>query len=103
MIYLLYMAASVAAATVTLCKAEIFRWLRALLRRWSFTRELIGCLYCTSHWVAAAAVTAARPRLLGCWAPADYVIAGLCVVTLAAPFMWVINWTHSNMDWGDDS
>lgn len=87
--------------SVTLGRAVVTlrprRWLEARLPR---VAEAVDCLYCSSHWTAAAAVAAARPDVLpGCHPAISLTVAWLAVVALAAPAMLMINRAHAAMSW----
>src|SRR5262249_27899045 len=49
--------------------------------------KLVGCGYCTGHWIALGLVLIYRPRIFGGWEPLDLVLTALVVGWLAA-FQW---------------
>lgn len=60
---LLVLGAACGVVAMTLSKATIFSRLRVWVDRQSeWLGDLIGCPYCTSHWIALAAVIAFQPR-----------------------------------------
>lgn len=104
MLVVLLLALATATVTVTLCKARVTLAVRNQLNRVSFFKEMLKCLYCTSHWVAGCLVIAANasivPTSLGIEPRAvELLVVWLGVVGLSAPAMWMINRSHSTMKW----
>lgn len=67
-----FLALAVAALSFTISKSTmpLIVPLRRWLSRSSFLKELLHCPYCTSHWVAAAAMVIYRPILFHSGLPA---------------------------------
>lgn len=60
---LLVLGAACAVVAMTISKSSIFERARVWLDRQSeWLGDLVACPYCTSHWVALAAVLAFQPR-----------------------------------------
>lgn len=96
------LALATATLTVTVCKAKVTKPLRDVLTRVAFIRELMSCLYCSSHWAAALLVGLSRPRLGTGSLPVDLLTSWLAVVALSSIAMFMINWSHGSMQWSDD-
>ena len=75
----------VSTASVTLCKAGIFRGLRRFVAsRSKWLGELIHCPYCASHWISLLLVVVYRPCLTrGNIAILDYLVSVLAIVAMA--------------------
>lgn len=59
LIELLILGLAVGTAATTLTQSKIFRWLQTGAQRLhTWLGDLLNCAYCTSHWLAAAAVLA---------------------------------------------
>ena len=87
--------AVVAAISVTLTKSSLFRPVRMWLGSrtggfWRFLARLIDCPYCTSHWIAALVVGVTDRHFLHVNPVVDFIVTGFLLVTLAAPFSWLI-------------
>lgn len=93
---LLVMALAIATVTVTVTKSPLFAWLRKLAGRISLTKELLSCLYCTSHWVSFAAVALFWHGDLS-----ERIMVAFALVAMSAPAMLLINASHNKMQWGD--
>ncbi len=79
-----------ASVSFTLSEARLFAGLRqraAARSRW--LGELLGCGYCTGHWVAFGLAAIYRPRLFDAWRPLDYLLTAVAIAWLAA-FQWAI-------------
>lgn len=91
------LALATATTTVTLCKAKVTQRLREVLSRVEFLKEMLSCLYCTSHWVGGA--FALSGPMLGLGSFVDWLVTAGAVICLAAPAMWLINRSHGGMIW----
>lgn len=97
------LALAVATVTITLARAKVTAPLRAQLSRIEFIKEMLGCLYCTSHWVSAGFVALTRPHVLDLdsrWA--EWIVLTFALVALSAPIMWVVGRAHQGFRWGSD-
>ena len=89
---------AVAAASLTLSKAHVFAWLReAVARRSAWLGQLVSCPYCTSHWIAAAAVWALRYRVTAAGTAADWLVAWLATVTLSGVWAGLVYRAYARM------
>jgi hypothetical protein len=58
------LALAISTASLTITRSGVFAWARRAVKRHSaFFGELIECPYCTSHWLALAAVLIYQPRV----------------------------------------
>lgn len=92
-------------ASMTLSKGVIFRSFREWLqdRSWDFPGRLLACPYCTSHWIAAAAVLARPGALLaGAHPLLDLLVRWLLVVFGAAIGAGIIYRAYAPMNRGEE-
>ncbi len=62
---ILYLSAAIAAISLTVTRAVVFRWWREWVdSKNKFIGELFTCPYCFSHWLSIAAVIIYQPRLV---------------------------------------
>lgn len=73
---------AVAAASFTIAKGVIFQPLRTWLRN-TWIGKLVGCWYCTSHYVSALAVLLFRPDPFS-WGWPGLVAVWLAIVACSA-------------------
>jgi uncharacterized Zn-finger protein len=74
---LLVLGAACAVIAMTISKASIFEQARVWLDQESnWLGDLVACPYCTSHWVALAAIVAFQPRPVETpWYVIDMIVA----------------------------
>lgn len=60
----------------------------------SWLGDLVGCPYCVSHWLTAAAVLIYRPRLVELWCPLDLLVTALAMVAFTAVVVGFIKWAQ---------
>ncbi len=98
-ITLLFMAAAVAAFSITVTKAILFKDLRKWAKRKSpLLGELLSCPFCLSFWAALAIVVGFGMKPISVESVFfDYLISTLILVTLTAPFSWLIFKCYSVM------
>lgn len=81
---LLFLSLAVAAISTTISLSSLFapvrRWCR---RRSRWLGKLVNCAYCSSHWIAFAAVAWYDPRIMGGWWVANWVVAVFAVIAIA--------------------
>lgn len=87
------LAAAVGAAAFTITRTKITEPMRtAVKKRSAWFGNLVGCPYCTSHWLAAGATALYRPALVHLWLPLDLLVTGMAMVAAAALVVGIINW-----------
>jgi hypothetical protein len=67
---------------------------RAARRRntggWEWLRQLLGCPFCVSHWLAFAAVAVYRPWAVDVFRPLDFLVTTFVLVVVAMAAVAVI-------------
>lgn len=85
---LVVLSLAIAAVSITITKTKVFRSFREWIdERSDWFGELVHCPYCTSHWVAFAAVAYYQPRPVesGVFF-VDLVVAAFAVICLTSWF-----------------
>lgn len=86
------LALAVAAISLTITKAAIFKNLREWVdERSEWFGKLVSCPYCTSHWVSFILVVIYRPVIVpsAVW-PVNLAVSAFVIVGLAAPMSLAI-------------
>lgn len=97
------LAPAVAAVTMTVTKAKVFKPLRrAMSKRSTWLGELFQCTYCMSHWISLVLWLLFRPVVVPGSVLQDGLLTVFSLVCLSSFFMWLIYRSHSAIPLGDD-
>lgn len=81
---ILFLALAVSAISTTISLSSLFAPIRRRCRRYSrWLGRLVNCAYCSSHWIAFAAVAWYHPRVMDGWWLANWVVVVFAVVAIA--------------------
>lgn len=90
LIHLLPFAIAIAAVSMTVTKATLFKGVREKLKPIRFFGGLFACPYCFSHWMSALVAWVFGLKLTPAHPALDFLLVTFVLVVMSAPFAWVI-------------
>jgi hypothetical protein len=90
LIHLLPFAIAIAAVSMTVTKATLFKGMRERLKPIPFFGGLVSCPYCFSHWMSALVTLVFSLKLTSAHPALDFLLVTFVLVVMTAPFAWVI-------------
>jgi Protein of unknown function (DUF1360) len=85
MIDFLILGMATGAISLVLTKSEALNFMHDWLEKHiPVLGKMLNCPWCTSHWVALFFVVIYRPRLVYVFAPVDYLVSVMVLVTIAS-------------------
>lgn len=97
LLHLLPFAIAIAAVSMTITKATLFKGMREKIKPIPFFGGLFACPYCFSHWMSALVTWVFSLKLTSAHPVLDFLLVTFVLVVMAAPFAWVIFRSYADM------
>ena len=98
LLHLVPFAMAIAAMSMTVTKATLFKGFRDRIEDVPFFGGLFKCPYCFSHWTSALVTLVFGLKLTAAHPVLDFLLVSFVLVVMNAPFVWVIVKSYADLE-----